>query len=309
MKPIIGIVIALVLPVISFSQPSIPAEVQKQIEDDLQKCGSKTREVRCAVTGTDDWIFLQESLVNLTVGWKDNSKAFLAFNDSLRNRGIALVVVPVPDKFQVAAGHYSAEFSGGIVAPQYEKWVRSLRDRGIVVIDAMDAFLKQDKTTPMFEAYESHCTDEARRILARMVAGAINRMNLDLPRKRWVLQDTVVPGTGNLFHLKYDRNLEYDVHVQKVVDEKGKKYQSSKSAPVIVIGDSNADFGWNSSSNIGAYIAHMTGIETFTHSKIGGGNAGATIFKGRDNFLKGKKVVVWVFDGRELYGVFKMPEF
>jgi hypothetical protein len=33
------------------------------------------------------------------------------------------------------------------------------------------------------------------------------------------------------------------------------------------------------------------------------------MFKDRSEFLDGKKMVVWVFDGRELYGDFSMPEF
>lgn len=97
-------------------RPEIPPEVQEQIEDDLEKCGGELKEARCAVSGEDGWIFLQESLVNLVVDWKENLNSFVAFNDSLEARGIKLVVVPVPDKLQIEAEHYSEELSGGIVA-------------------------------------------------------------------------------------------------------------------------------------------------------------------------------------------------
>ena len=264
---------------------------------------------RCAVSGVDDWIFLQESLVNLVVDWKENLNSFVAFNDSLEARGIKLVVVPVPDKLQIEAEHYSEELSGGIVAPQYEEWVDALQDEGVVVVDAVEEFLAKNEETPMFEAYESHYTSAGRQLLAQMIADTINEMDLDVPREEWFLRDTVVPGTGNLYHLKYNSYPDYDVRVLKTVDAEGKRYHASKDAPIVVIGDSNADFGWNSSSNIGAYIAQATGIKTFTRSRIGGGNLGPTLFKGRSEFLEGKKMVVWVFDGRELYGDFSMPEF
>ena len=161
----------------------------------------------------------------------------------------------------------------------------------------------------MFEAYESHYTSAGRQLLAQMIADTINEMDLDVPRGEWFLRDTVVPGTGNLYHLKYNSYPDYAVRVLKTVDAEGKRYHGSKDAPIVVIGDSNADFGWNSSSNIGAYIAQATGIKTFTRSRIGGGNLGPTLFKDRSEFLDGKKMVVWVFDGRELYGDFSMPEF
>jgi hypothetical protein len=302
-------VAAMLVTIWSFSRPVIPLEVRKQIETDIRRCGGELKEARCAVNGVDDWIFLQESLVNLVVDWKENLNSFVAFNDSLEARGIKLVVVPVPDKLQIEAEHYSEEMSGGIVAPQYEEWVDALQDEGVVVVDAVEEFLEKNEETPMFEAYESHYTSAGRQLLAQMIADTINGMDLDVPRGEWFLRDTVVPGSGNLYHLKYNSYPDYDVRVLKTVDAEGKRYHGSKDAPIVVIGDSNADFGWNSSSNIGAYIAQATGIKTFTRSRIGGGNFGPTLFKGRSKFLEGKKMVVWVFDGRELYGDFSMPEF
>lgn len=302
-------VAAMLVTIWCFSRPVIPLEVRKQIETDIRRCGGELKEARCAVSGEDGWIFLQESLVNLVVDWKENLNSFVAFNDSLEARGIKLVVVPVPDKLQIEAEHYSEELSGGIVAPQYEEWVDALQDEGVVVVDAVEEFLEKSEETPMFEAYESHYTSAGRQVLAQMIADTINEMDLDVPRGEWFLRDTVVPGSGNLYHLKYNSYPDYDVRVLKTVDAEGKRYHGSKDAPIVVIGDSNADFGWNSSSNIGAYIAQATGIKTFTRSRIGGGNLGPTLFKGRSKFLEGKKMVVWVFDGRELYGDFSMPEF
>ena len=85
-----------------------------------------------------------------------------------------LVVVPVPDKLQIEAEHYSEELSGGIVAPQYEEWVDALQDEGIVVVDAVEEFLEKNEETPMFEAYESHYTSAGRQVLAQMIADTIN---------------------------------------------------------------------------------------------------------------------------------------
>ncbi|MBR6123385.1 hypothetical protein IKQ19_07300, partial [Candidatus Saccharibacteria bacterium] len=75
------------------------------------------------------------------------------------------------------------------------------------------------------------------------------------------------------------------------------------------IGDSNVGQGKSYGAHIGAYIASLTSVETFTIGKVGGGNIGPQMFKGKSKFLEGKKAVVWVFDGRELYGHFKAPEF
>lgn len=284
-------------------------DLHKKIKKDIQKCGGELREKACVVEGEDNWLFLQESLVNLLVDWKPNTKQIIAFKDSLEERDIELVVVPVPDKLQTAAEFYSGNARRGITARYYEDWLDELRENDVTVIDALDEFREQSETTPMFEKNESHCTSEARQLLASMVADSLEPIFEDSPKKQYGLRDTIVPGTGNLYHMLHNEYPKYDIKEKKVVTADGKKYHGSKKAPIVVIGDSNTSQGSNNSSNIGAYIAQATGEETFTISKIGGGNIGPTLFKNRDSFLKGKKAVVWVFDGRELYGEFAEPVF
>ena len=128
-------------------------------------------------------------------------------------------------------------------------------------------------------------------------------------RKRYPLRDTIVDGTGNLYELLHDEEIEYRIKEQKVLGTDGYKYRGTKKAPIIVIGDSNVGQGKSYGADIAAYIAMATSVETFPISKVGGGNSGPQMFKGKSKFLKDKKAVVWVFDGRELYGEFKKPEF
>ena len=163
--------------------------------------------------------------------------------------------------------------------------------------------------TPLFEPYESHCTGPARLVLANMVADSIAPLLYGMNRKRYPLRDTIVDGTGNLYELLHDKEIEYRIKEQKVLGTDGYKYRGSKKASLIVIGDSNVGQGKSYGAHIGAYIAMATSVETFTISKVGGGNIGPQMFKGKSSFLEGKKAVIWVFDGRELYGEFKKPEF
>ena len=161
----------------------------------------------------------------------------------------------------------------------------------------------------MFEPYESHCTGPARLVLANMAADSIAPLLYGMNRKRYPLRDTIVDGTGNLYDLLHGEEIEYKIKEQQVLGTDGYKYRGSKKAPIIVIGDSNVGQGKSYGAQIGAYIAAATSVETFTISKVGGGNIGPQMFKGKESFLKDKKAVVWVFDGRELYGHFKAPEF
>ena len=296
-----------------FTAPVSASELHKQMVRDLKKCGSTSEEVSCVVEGQDGWLFLQESLLNATRRWRDNTPQIIAFKDSLEARGVKLIVVPVPDKLLVVPEQYSDKAINGIHLPQYKKWVDKLRKKNVTVIDALDKIkdLQQKLGTesPMFEPYESHCTGPARLVLANMVADSIAPLLYGMNRKRYPLRDTIVDGTGNLYELLHDKEIEYRIKEQKVLGTDGYKYRGSKKAPLIVIGDSNVGQGKSYGAHIGAYITMATSIETFTISKVGGGNIGPQMFKGKSSFLEGKKAVIWVFDGRELYGDFKAPEF
>lgn len=280
---------------------------------DLKKCGSTTEEVTCVVEGKDGWLFLQESLLNAVTKWHDNTPQIIAFKDSLEARGVKLIVVPVPDKLLTVSEKYSDKAKNGIKLPQYDKWVEKLRKNNVTVIDAFEKIKKISKflgkETPMFEPYESHCTGPARLVMANMVADSIAPLLYGMNRKRYLLRDTVVAGTGNLYYLLHDEEKEYEIKEQRVLGTDGYKYRGTKKAPIIVIGDSNAGQGKAYSATIGDYIAMATSVETYTISRVGGGNVGPQMFKGKAKFLKDKKAVVWVFDAREIYGVFKDPEF
>jgi len=295
------------------AQANAASELQKQMTRDMKKCGSTTEEVTCVVEGKDGWLFLQESLLNASKRWTDNTPQIIAFKDSLEARGVKLIVVPIPDKLLVVPEKYSDKAKKGFHLPQYKKWVDKLRKKNVTVIDALDKLKElhkeQGNETPLFEPYESHCTGPARFAIAKMATDSIAPLLYGMSRKHYPLRDTVVEGTGNLYHLLHNEEIEYQIKEQKVLGTDGYKFRGSKKAPIIVIGDSNAGQGKSYGAHIGAYIATLTSVETFTISKVGGGNIGPQMFKGKESFLEGKKAVVWVFDGRELYGHFKAPEF
>ena len=295
------------------AQANAASELHKQMVRDMKKCGSTTEEVACVIEGKDGWLFLQESLLNIVKPWHDNTQQIIAFRDSLKSRGIHLIVVPVPDKLLTVPEKYSDKAKNGINLPQYKKWVAKLRKNYVTVIDALDKLKSLQKhlgkDTPMFDPYESHCTGPARLVIANMVADSLAPLLYGMNRKRYLLRDTVVSGTGNLYELLHNKEIDYEVKEQKVVSPDGYRYRGTKKAPIAVIGDSNVGQGKSYSATIGDYIAMITSVETYSISKVGGGNIGPQMFKGKFKFLNGKKAVVWVFDGRELYGHFKDPEF
>ncbi len=281
-----------------------------QIKRDLDACGSDTKEKKCVVEGADGWLFLQESLVNLMVPWTDNTNSIIAFHDSLQARGLTLIVVPVPDKLQVESSHYLWFSDENLIPPTYERWIQKIQDAGVPIVDAVKQFRTVHDSVPMFERYESHSTAQARALLAKAISDTLHKIRPDISsRHTYLIQDTVVHGSGNLFYLQNDSYPSYEVHETKVVTQQKIPFRGTAKAPIIILGDSNASQGRSFASDIGSLIAYYTGLETFTISKVGAGNTGPSLFKGKNAFLQGKTAVIWVFDGRELYGKIVKPSF
>ena len=279
------------------------------IRRDLAECGSATREVKCVVEGKGGWLFLQESFLGVTVPWKGNEPSIIAFRDSLRARGIELIVVPVPDKFQIESRHYLYFTDKSLIPGVYADWLAKLRAAGVRVVDEVPHFAAAKDSVNLFDPYESHCSSAARELLAKSVADEIQKMNLNLPRSGYTLKDSLANGSGNLYYLKYQKYAHYKVHESSVLRADGTMYHGPRNAPILVIGDSNVGQGHVYSSDIASLITQATGYETYAISKVGAGNFGPRMFKGKAKFLENRKVLVWVFDGRELYGRVVMPEF
>lgn len=282
---------------------------ESRIRKDLAECGSATREVKCVVKGKNGWLFLQESFLGVTRPWKGNEPSIIAFRDSLRTRGIELIVVPVPDKFQIESRRYLYFTEKSLIPEAYAGWLSKLRAAGVHVVDGVPHFTAAKDSVNLFEPYESHCSSAARELLAKSIAGEIQKMNLDLPKGEYTLKDSLANGVGNLYYLKYQKYAHYKVHESSVLRADGTAYHGPRNASILVIGDSNVGQGRVYSSDIASLITQATGFDTYAISKVGAGNFGPKLFKGKAKFLENRKVLVWVFDGRELYGRIVMPEF
>ena len=280
-----------------------------ELQQALKASGSTNKEVKYVVRGRNNWLYYQESLLPYAVQWVDNKPAVKAFSDSLATRGITLFVVPVPDKLQVYPQHFFG-FTKPAPPKNYWRWVSDLRAEGVHVVDAMPAFLRSRDSMALFEPYETHFTSQGRMLLAKLVADSLKNCVATLPKVSLTLKDTARLGTGNLYYMLHGKYVHYNVQETCVWNnDEGRFYFDPPSAQVIILGDSNAGQGMTWNAHVGALIAACLGVPTLSISKVGAANIGATLFKGKGNFLKNRKVLVWIFDGRELYGNFRMPQF
>jgi hypothetical protein len=192
-------------------------------------------------------------------------RAILRFRDQLQERGIALVVVPVPGKPSVYPDQVTGRAVGG--RPPFESptlgLLRSLQRHGVSTVDLFAAFstARSDATRvgtsgPLYLAQDTHWTPVGAQLAAASVAARLRGMNLaPAPTKqfraervqiaRWgdVLDMMQIPGLRDAFSSQTIECLQVlDPALGPLVptpaDRPGTYRYPAQQASVLVLGDS-----------------------------------------------------------------------
>ncbi len=304
--------------------------------------GAGNERVYC---GEDGWLFYRADVEHLTApgfltpAWlrarvagaeewtrppqPDPRAAIHRFARQLAERSIVLVVVPTPVKPTVHPGRLAGAGGGRdgpVQNPSYPAFVDALERDGVLVFDAAPLLAEQSRTTgrPQYLATDTHWRPEAVELVAERLA-AFLRAHVPLPpvpdpgyrrvpRPVRNLGDTAamldLPGTQTLYPPE-------TVVVHQVVGPDGSPWRPSRSADVLVLGDSFtnvyslASMGWGEGAGL---VEHLSDALRRPVDRIVQNDNGAFATRallrrelsvGHDR-LAGKRVVVYQFATREL---------
>ena len=186
----------------SWFQQKLRPEMQRLLFATLRDTGSK------GVLGRDRWLFYRPDLRylmdsdRLEAGVSDSkwvepvenhsyregvARAIVRFRGQLKERGIALVVVPVPGKPSVYPDQVTRRMVG---KPQQfqsptRKLIEALRREGVPTVDLLETFSsaraadRGGKTNaPLYLAHDTHWTPQGAQLAAQVVANRLREMRL-----------------------------------------------------------------------------------------------------------------------------------
>ncbi len=149
----------------------------------LRDLGPQVRE------GCPGWLFLADELRPHPQGdaaLAARAQAVVDVRDRLRDRGIALAVVLVPDKSRVAAAALCGLHRPAAFAPRLASFDRRLRDAGVPVVDTTAAL---SALPAPFLRTDTHWTEAGAQAAAQAAAGPIRNLHLDLqPVRQWEVE-------------------------------------------------------------------------------------------------------------------------
>jgi hypothetical protein len=204
----------------SWFQQTMRPKVQRLLFDTLQDTGAK------GILGVDRWLFYRPDLRYLvepdrleadTSGSKwvpppaqithrqSVEQAILRFRDQLQDRGIMLVVMPVPGKPSIYPDQVTMRAAGRerqFRSPSLEL-LDGLQRQGVATVDLFAAFqTARGGGGPLYLARDTHWTPLGAQIAAQAVAAKLGEMHLlSATRKEFRTQGVTVTRWGDILDM------------------------------------------------------------------------------------------------------------
>ena len=282
---------------------------------------------RKVVIGRDGWLFYRPSVEHHTgpaidLSMDDGSplKAIVAYREALVERGITLLLVPVPTK---VAWHADQLQPSRDPEPPYDlaanrSWQAFLArleaaNVRYVALDEDFAMVRGNSSVGyMYQPFDTHWAANLSRLAASFTAGCLPEPDA-AHRVDWQeAHGQDVRNRGDLYDM-LDLPAccppvpEFEDWIQPVVDEEGQPWQPDPQAEVLLLGDSFANIysdpslGWGSGAGFAEHLSYW-GHRTIDVVALndGGVNGSRQALARQPGRLDGKQVVIWQFAARDL---------
>jgi alginate O-acetyltransferase complex protein AlgJ len=326
----------------------LAGQVRPPTQTLLTRCGVGNEE---AYIGRDGWLFYRQEIDHLTgrgfleaavllkrqrsggeaaAIQPDPRLAIADFARQLKQRGVELVIVPVPCKPQVHPEKFTSRFDGGaepLYNASFEQFAREMRAAGVHVVDLAPAMVRARAAGEQYLWTDTHWRPEAMEAAAAQLAAYLRDSKLLAAAQPagYTRGQRTVKNLGDIaemLKLPPEQTLfaPQEVTIRPVATADGQPLAPSAESQVLLLGDSytniygldifasqrNAARGWTWGQSAG--LAEQLAFELQQPvDRLSRNDSGAWASRDmlreamlRGDRLAGKKVVVWEFAVREL---------
>ncbi len=242
--------------------------------------------------------------------------AILRFRDQLRQRGIDLMVIPIPGKPDVYPERLGADFP---TAPPSPTWrlQEDLQRAGIPTVDVRGALLraKSEFGDSLYLHLDSHWTPAGLQIAAQAIVAAL-RQNYpwikasDSAERTYFRKAVKVDRFGDVAEMTKLPERHRDFAEQPVVAEQvwdsatGKPYRDDPHSPILWLGDSFSRIYQTDEPKSAGIISQVAYALGFPLASIVNDGGASTVVRQelfrKPELLQHKKLVIWTFVERDI---------
>jgi alginate O-acetyltransferase complex protein AlgJ len=250
----------------------------------------------------------------------DPLPAILEFRDQLAERGIELLIVPVPVKASIHPEFLSQRYAAAGQAvhnTSHEEFLNRLEAQGVQVFDPAPLLVDAAVSTgePQYLMTDTHWTPEAADLVAKDLAATVGKM-IDLSKKEKIQFTSKEIPAGNVGDLAEMLELAslfpgQTVDTAVVNRPNGEPWQGARSAEVLLLGDSFANIyheeqlGWGANAGLAQRLAYhlQRPVDALIRNDDGAFSTRLLLseeIRQGTKRLAGTKIVIWEFTAREL---------
>ena len=275
-----------------------------------------------AVRGKSDWLYYKQDIAFAVQPFSASApasptspsplEAIVAFQKSLADRGIKLLVVPAPGKPSVYPEMLISTTK--VTANGHtQTFIETLKANGVEAIDLLPAFdaAKRESSAPRYLAQDTHWTPDGMKIAAEAVAKHLVELNwvspgdhpyevklVSLARSGDVLKMMNVPAITARFQTE-------SLTCEQIVDPATQQPRADDPASSILgLGDSFLRIYERDEPGSAGFSSHLAhALQQPVASVINDGGASTLVrqqLARKPELLDGKRVVVWEFVERDL---------
>jgi alginate O-acetyltransferase complex protein AlgJ len=275
--------------------------------------------------GRAGWLFYRDSLDYLTGPpiRPEAVPAILHLREELEARGIQLIVMPAPVKPTIVPEHFARRFEGEEVAlrpASFPDFIRRLEEHGVLVFDPATVLLeaKRRNGSTQYLMTDTHWRPESgERVAAGLRDFVLEHVDLpSMPSTDHLTEGAEVTNLGDiarLLDLPEGQTLypKETVRLRQIRTPEGNPWQPSRSADVLLLGDSFSniyslgEMGWGESAGFAAQLSFLLGrpVDAIIRNADGAfatREALARELGSGEDRLGGKRLVILQFAEREL---------
>lgn len=239
-------------------------------------------------------------------------KAIVDFKKQLEEKGIHLMIIPVPPKasFTVANKNQIP-----LNNKSYNRLVDVLRKENIIVCDLFDLFKNNKFRNSGFLSYDTHWSPEAMQLAAKEVGRLLDSLSIEKGMIHYDLKKIKVENHGDLANMLSleNTNVYFDTQITEIeqITENNFLFRSNKQSDILVLGDSYSNIfslgrmDWGESAGLTEHISAIMKkpVDRIVRNDDGAYATRKTLsneLKKGINRLDGKKIIIWQFAAREL---------
>ncbi len=242
--------------------------------------------------------------------------AIRRFRDQLAFCGIALLMVPIPDKADIYPELLGSGFTSPHLSPTLG-FAEALRHANIPVVDLYSVLLgaKTEGLGPLYLRRDTHWTPAGMELAASAIVQALKQNPSwisapDFLRRHYGLRSKELNRFGDIAEMTKLPNRQEKFSTEKVSADQvwdslaNAPYRDDPNSPVLLLGDSFSRIYQTDaprSAGLIAHIAHELGLPLA--SIVNDGGASTVVRQQllrRPELLRGKKIVIWTFVERDI---------